>query len=77
MSRPKDKSLDPAWQDRRRKSRHKVRSAVTVRMTEEERDRCHWAAEREGLTIQAWGLQTLLAAAASQAPAPEALSEKT
>ena len=62
MPRKPEKMLDPAWQAERRKSRHRVRSAITIRMPTDLRDACRQAAAREGRTVQDWGYRALLRA---------------
>ena len=63
MPKKPKKSLDPEWQAQRRKSRHRLKAHVSIRVEVDRRDRWHQAAERAGLSLRDWIIHHLDAAA--------------
>ena len=64
MARPKTKSLDPAWQAERRRSRHAATASISICVSMDTRDVWHSAALRTGKTLKDWMVDTLNHAAA-------------
>ncbi len=54
MARHKEKMLDPEWQAARRKDHHRLKTAVTVRIDEEEKAQWKLWAQVQGMPLAHW-----------------------
>ena len=63
MAKPRKKMLDPEWQAAQRKDRHRIKSAVTVRIAADHKAAWQAAAQASGQTLAGWLIQAADAAA--------------
>ncbi len=54
MAKKKEKMLDPVWQAQYRKDRHRLKTAVTVRLAPEDKERWKALASERNMTLAEW-----------------------